>query len=131
MRPLDEAQTKTLFDKLAQYCGASLKDLIAPIDDSGDRFVFRLQVCAPKMSQRKSIDRLLTPLPQKQKVYYVRLSIANLAVSVARDKLLSLGISVGKFTKSGKFKVAVTFLPVLAEVSRLFVPRVALLRHSR
>jgi 60S ribosome subunit biogenesis protein NIP7 len=49
-------------------------------------------------------------------VYYVRLSIANLATSVARDRLLSLGISVGKFTKSGKFKIAVTFLPVLAEV---------------
>jgi 60S ribosome subunit biogenesis protein NIP7 len=44
MRALDEAQTKTLFDKLAQYCGTSLKELIAPIDDSGDRFVFRLQV---------------------------------------------------------------------------------------
>ena len=29
MRALDEEQTKTLFDKLAQYCGASLKDLIS------------------------------------------------------------------------------------------------------
>jgi hypothetical protein len=48
------------------------------------------------------------------------LSLANLAVSVARDKLLSLGVSVGKFTKSGKFKVAITFLPILAEVSVLF-----------
>jgi ribosome biogenesis protein Nip4 len=64
----------------------------------------------------------LTMHPQKQRVYYVRLSIANLAVSVARDKLLSLGISVGKFTKSGKFKVAVTFLPVLAEVSKSLRP---------
>lgn len=76
MRPLTEQETKILFDKLAQYCGNSLKDLIAPLDDSptADRFVFRLQ---------------------RQRVYYVRLSIVNLATSIARDKLLSLGTAMG------------------------------------
>ena len=76
MRPLTEQESKTLFTKLANYTGGSLKNLIAPLDDSpnADRFVFRLV---------------------KDRVYYVRLSIANLATSIAREKLLSLGTCVG------------------------------------
>lgn len=76
MRPLTEQETKTLFEKLANYTGASLKNLIAPLDDSpnADRYVFRLQ---------------------GNRVYYVLLSTANLATSMARDNLLSLGICLG------------------------------------
>ncbi len=35
---------KALLEKLAQYIGNSLKDMIAPLDDSpdSDRYVFRL-----------------------------------------------------------------------------------------
>lgn len=73
MRPLTEQETKVLFTKLANYTGNSLKNLIAPLSD-GDRFCFRLN---------------------KDRVYYVRLSIANLATSIARDKLLSLGTCIG------------------------------------
>lgn len=95
MRPLTELETQTLFTKLAHYVrfsicqtllenterergregrrtvanarksqtGGSLKNLIAPLDDSpnADRYVFRIH---------------------KDRVYYVRLSIANLAVSI-------------------------------------------------
>lgn len=77
MRPLTEKETQTLFTKLAGYTGNSLKNLIAPLDNGpdADRYVFRLQ---------------------KDRVYYVRLSIANLATSIARDKLLSLGTCLGK-----------------------------------
>ena len=77
MRPLTEKETQTLFEKLANYTGNSLKNLIAPLDDSpnADRYVFRLH---------------------RDRVYYVRLSIANLATSIARDKLLSLGTCLGK-----------------------------------
>jgi 60S ribosome subunit biogenesis protein NIP7 len=76
MRPLTEPETKTLFDKLANYTGASLKNLIAPLDDSpnADRYVFRLH---------------------KDRVYYCLLSVANLATSISRDKLTSLGICLG------------------------------------
>lgn len=76
MRPLTEPETQTLFEKLAGYTGSSLKNLIMPLDDSpnADRYVFRLS---------------------NSRVYYVRLSIANLATSVPRDKLLSLGICLG------------------------------------
>ncbi|KAK7746155.1 ribosome biosynthesis protein nip7 [Diatrype stigma] len=99
MRPLTETETKTLFDKLANYTGSSLKNLIAPLDDSpdADRYVFRLH---------------------KDRVYYVLLSIANLATSIARDSLGSLGVCLGKFTHSGKFRLHVTALPILAEHAR-------------
>lgn len=44
MRPLTEEETKTLFEKLANYTGGSLKNLIQPLSDSpnADRYVFRL-----------------------------------------------------------------------------------------
>ncbi|OLN93905.1 60S ribosome subunit biogenesis protein NIP7 [Colletotrichum chlorophyti] len=99
MRPLTEKETETLFNKLASYMGSSLKNLIAPLDNSpdADRYVFRMI---------------------RDRVYYVRLSVANLATSIARDKLLSIGICLGKFTKTGKFRLHVTALPVLSEHAR-------------
>ncbi|EKD12557.1 hypothetical protein LZ554_006702 [Drepanopeziza brunnea f. sp. 'monogermtubi'] len=99
MRPLTETETQTLFAKLANYTGNSLKNLIAPLDNgpNADRFVFRLH---------------------QSRCYYVRLSLANLAVSVSRDKLLSLGTCLGKFTKTGKFRLHITALPILSEHAR-------------
>ncbi|KAF4635200.1 hypothetical protein G7Y89_g2899 [Cudoniella acicularis] len=99
MRPLTETETSTLFSKLANYTGTSLKALIAPLDNgpNADRFVFRVV---------------------QSRCYYVRLSLANLATSIARDKLLSLGTCLGKFTKSGKFRLHITALPILAEHAR-------------
>lgn len=72
MRPLTETETQTLFQKLAHYTGNSLKNLIAPLDDSpnADRYVFRIH---------------------KDRVYYVRLSIANLAVSIGKPRHLTPG----------------------------------------
>ncbi|KAI0480683.1 60S ribosome subunit biogenesis protein NIP7 [Xylariaceae sp. FL0804] len=99
MRPLTEPETKTLFEKLANYTGNSLKDLIAPLGDSAtsDRYVFRVI---------------------KDRVYYVLLSIANLATSVARDSLASIGICLGKFTKTGKFRLHITALSILSAHAR-------------
>lgn len=39
----------------------------------------------------------------------------NLATSVARDNLMSLGICLGKFTKTGKFRLHVTALEAIAQ----------------
>jgi 60S ribosome subunit biogenesis protein NIP7 len=103
MRPLTDTETKTLFDKLANYTGRSLTNLLtdtAPAANgkgSGDRYVFRIQ---------------------KDRVYYVRESLANLATSVARDNLLSLGTCLGKFTKTGKFRLHITALDVIAPHAR-------------
>ena len=76
MRPLTEPEKRTVFSKLANYAGPSLKDLFAPTDASKpDHHVFRLS---------------------GSRVYYVRLSLANLATSVPRDKLLSCGTCMGR-----------------------------------
>ena len=102
MRPLTEPETKTLFEKLAAYTGPSLSHLIDPPTPSTsaskpDRHVFRIQ---------------------GSRVYYVRESLANLATSVARDNLLSLGTCLGKFTKTGKFRLHITSLEVIAPHAR-------------
>ncbi|KAK5266190.1 ribosome biosynthesis protein nip7 [Exophiala xenobiotica] len=100
MRALTDVETQTLFTKLANYTGRSLTQLIAPSDssdDDNDRHVFRLH---------------------ESRVYYVRLSLANLATAVARDNLLSLGTCVGKFTKTGKFRLHITALDVIAPHAR-------------
>jgi len=73
MRPLTEEETKKVFTKLASYTGESLKNLIAPLDD-GDRYCLRMIGV---------------------RVFYVKLSMANLATSIARDNLLSLGTLLG------------------------------------
>lgn len=99
MRQLTEDETKTLFSKLANYTGRSLNALVTSVDDpsSNDRYVFRLH---------------------GSRVYYMRLSLANLATSIPRANLLSLGICVGKFTKTGKFRIHVTALEVIAPHAR-------------
>ena len=101
MRPLTETETQTLFSKLANYTGRSLTELIQPSTDAsgkpGDRYVFRIQ---------------------NSRVYYVRESIANLATSIARTNLLSLGTCIGKFTKTGKFRMHITCLDVIASRAR-------------
>jgi 60S ribosome subunit biogenesis protein NIP7 len=60
-----------VFKKMAEYTGASLKDIIVGSNSpKADRNVFRVS---------------------QQRVYLVRDSIAKFATSVSRDKLLSLG----------------------------------------
>ncbi|KAL8725935.1 MAG: hypothetical protein Q9181_006234 [Wetmoreana brouardii] len=100
MRALTEEETKTLFSKLANYTGRSLNNLIQPpsdSSDSGERYVFRLHA---------------------SRVYYMKLAIANLATSIARDNLLSLGTCLGKFTKTGKFRLHITALDIIAPHAR-------------
>lgn len=109
MRPLTEPETQTLFSKLANYTGRSLTHLIAPPpsstsdsssnnnSSSSGRHVFRLHA---------------------SRVYYMPLALANLATSIARPNLLSLGTCLGKFTKTGKFRLHVTALDVIAPHAR-------------
>ncbi|KAL9603925.1 MAG: hypothetical protein Q9219_000863 [cf. Caloplaca sp. 3 TL-2023] len=100
MRALTEEETQTLFSKLANYTGRSLNNLIQPPSDSpseGERYVFRLHA---------------------SRVYYMKLSIANLATSIARPNLLSLGTCLGKFTKTRKFRLHITALDIIAPHAR-------------
>jgi 60S ribosome subunit biogenesis protein NIP7 len=103
MRPLTETETQTMFSKLANYTGRSLTHLIDPPSSSTD--------------STKTPDRHVFRI-QGSRVYYVRESIANLATSVARDNLLSLGTCLGKFTKTGKFRIHITALDVIAPHAR-------------
>ncbi|KAI9811673.1 MAG: ribosome biosynthesis protein nip7 [Phylliscum demangeonii] len=99
MRPLTDQETQALFSKLANYTGRSLTNLITNEDSAAphDRHVFRLH---------------------NSRVYYVRLTIANLATSIARPNLASLGTCLGKFTKTGKFRLHITALDVIAPHAR-------------
>lgn len=100
MRQLTEEETKTLFAKIANYTGRSLNNLIAPPSEDGaatERYVFRLV---------------------GTRVYYLPLRLANLAVSIPRGNLLSMGTMIGKFTKTGKFRLQLTALDVIAPHAR-------------
>lgn len=90
MRQLTEEETKVVFEKLANYIGRNISFLI---DNKEDPHVFRLQ---------------------KDRVYYVSEKIANLATSIQRANLMSLGVCFGKFTKTGKFRLHITALEYLS-----------------
>ncbi|KAJ3203972.1 ribosome biosynthesis protein nip7 [Clydaea vesicula] len=54
----------------------------------------------------------------KDRCYYVSESIMRKAVSVGRDNLISLGVCFGKFTKTGKFRLNITALDILAQYAK-------------
>lgn len=91
MRQLTEEETKVVFEKLAGYIGRNISFLV---DNQEQPSVFRLQ---------------------KDRVYYVSEHISKFATSVARQNLMSLGICLGKFTKTGKFRLHITSLSILAQ----------------
>ncbi|KAI9796639.1 MAG: ribosome biosynthesis protein nip7 [Piccolia ochrophora] len=109
MRPLTEQETKTLFTKLANYTGQSLTHLISESPSTSST--------PASTTSPTSTDRHVFRLHQSR-VYYVRLSLANLATSVPRANLLSLGTCLGKFTKTGKFRLHITALDVIAPHAR-------------
>ncbi|KAJ1939695.1 60S ribosome subunit biogenesis protein NIP7 [Linderina pennispora] len=94
MRPLTDDETKVLFEKLTKYIGRNIVHLI---DRPDEPYCFRLQ---------------------KDRVYYVSESIMRKATSVGRHNLISLGTCFGKFTKTGKFRMHITALPLLAQYAK-------------
>lgn len=94
MRQLTEEETRVVFEKLAAYIGRNISFLV---DNKENPHVFRLQ---------------------KDRVYYVPENVAKLATSVARPNLMSVGICLGKFTKTGKFRLHITSLSVLAQYAK-------------
>ncbi|PYH45612.1 ribosome biosynthesis protein NIP7 [Aspergillus saccharolyticus JOP 1030-1] len=100
MRQLTEEETKTLFEKLSAYCGRSISNLITAGSEDNDRYVFRMI---------------------GSRIYYVPLSLANLATSIPRDNLLSMGTAIGKLTKTGKMRLHITALDVISPHARFKV----------
>jgi ribosome biogenesis protein Nip4 len=73
------------------------KNLVHLIDREDDTHCFRLH---------------------KDRVYYVSEASMRLASSVARPNLMSFGTVLGKFSKSGKFKLHITALDYLAQYAK-------------
>jgi len=99
MRPLDEQETTTVFEKLHKFVGANLKHIVerssgeGPDTKAGGLYCFRLH---------------------KNRVYYVSEALVKRATNISRDRLVSLGTCIGKFTKSGKFQLTIQSLDLLA-----------------
>ncbi|KIO23180.1 hypothetical protein M407DRAFT_112820 [Tulasnella calospora MUT 4182] len=94
MRPLTEDESKAVFTKLANYIG---KNLVHLIDRPDDPHCFRLQ---------------------KDRVYYMSEANMRMSISVARPNLVSVGTCLGKFSKSGVFKLHITALDILAQYAK-------------
>jgi 60S ribosome subunit biogenesis protein NIP7 len=111
MRPLTEDESKAVFEKLANYIVSSVwhqtvfftllvskgKNLVHLIDRQDEAHCFRLH---------------------KGRVYYVSEASMRLGISVAQSNLVSLGTCLGKFSKSGKFKLHITSLDYLAQYAK-------------
>ena len=80
-----------VFEKLYKFIGRDIKSLIERPDGL---YCFRLQ---------------------KSRVYYVSEALMKRATNVARDKLVALGVVVGKLTHSGKFRLTIGALDLLAQ----------------
>ncbi|KAI9457716.1 cytosolic large ribosomal subunit protein [Russula earlei] len=94
MRPLTEDESKAVFEKLANYVG---KNLVHLVDRQDEAHCFRLH---------------------RDRVYYVSEASMRLGISVSRSNLISLGTCLGKFSKSGKFKLHITSLDYLAQYAK-------------
>ena len=66
----------------------------------------------------------------KGRVYYVSEASMRLGISVARPNLVSLGTCLGKFSKSGKFKLHITSLDYLAQNAKYKVSEASVLTAS-
>lgn len=84
-------ETKAVFEKLHKYIGKNIRSLV---DRPDDDHVLRLH---------------------RQRVYYVRASLMKRATNVGRDQLVHLGTCVGKLTHSGKFRLTVGAVDLLAQ----------------
>ncbi|XP_074014198.1 60S ribosome subunit biogenesis protein NIP7 homolog isoform X2 [Numenius arquata] len=96
MRPLTEAETRTVFEKLGRYIGENIQLLV---DRPDGTYCFRLH---------------------RDRVYYLSEKLLKVATSIPRDNLVSLGTCFGKFTKTQKFRLSVTALDFLAPYAKGF-----------
>lgn len=94
MRPLTEEETKTLFEKLSKYIGRNISYLV---DQPEDPHVFRMH---------------------RDRVFYIRESIARKAENFARDSIISVGVCFGKFTKGGNFRLHITAVEYVSQFAQ-------------
>lgn len=122
MRPLTESETQTLFTKLANYTGRSLTHLIAaPTTSSSSSSAAAASSSTTTTTTTATTSSRNVFRLHHSRVYYLSLTLANLATSIRRENLLSLGTCLGKFTKTGKFRLHVTALGVIGPHARFKV----------
>mmetsp|Transcript_41099 Transcript_41099/g.60567 ORF Transcript_41099/g.60567 Transcript_41099/m.60567 type:complete len:181 (-) Transcript_41099:200-742(-) len=94
MRPLTDEETRTFFEKLSNFIGKNIEQLINRPDDP---HCFRLM---------------------NDRVYYISERLVRRATNVARDRLVAAGTCFGKFSKTKKFRLHVTCLDFLAQYAQ-------------
>ncbi|KAL6548261.1 hypothetical protein OROGR_008682 [Orobanche gracilis] len=99
MRPLDETETTLVFNKLYKFVGNNLKNIV--LDSQSYE--------GPDSNPGGYCLRL-----QRNRVFYVSESLVKRATNIKREKLISLGTQIGKFTKAGKFHLTIQCLNLLA-----------------
>eukprot|EP00271_Cylindrocystis_brebissonii_P008699 TRINITY_DN23180_c0_g1_i1.p1 TRINITY_DN23180_c0_g1~~TRINITY_DN23180_c0_g1_i1.p1 ORF type:complete len:192 (-),score=34.44 TRINITY_DN23180_c0_g1_i1:82-657(-) len=102
MRPLEEQELQQVFEKLHKYIGKNVKQLI------------ERQVAPSKAAGSPGLPTGFCLRLSKQRVFYVSEALVRRATCIGREQLISLGSCIGKFTKSGKFRLTITGLDVLA-----------------
>ena len=66
----------------------------------------------------RSDERYCFRLMKGDRCYYVSESCMKAATCIAREALLHVGTCIGKFTKSGKFRLNITALEYLAQYAK-------------
>ncbi|KAI9627651.1 hypothetical protein KEM48_012115 [Puccinia striiformis f. sp. tritici PST-130] len=94
MRPLTDAEIKTLFSKLNNYVG---KNLVHLINREDEEYCFRFH---------------------RDRVFYISENLMKSATSISKDTLISSGICLGKFSKTGKFKLHITSLDIISKYAQ-------------
>ena len=102
-------ETKAVFEKLHKYIGKNIRRLVeAPSSNDGEGG-------AASTSNNNNEESAFVFRLHRNRVYYVRASLMRRATSVSRDKLVHLGTAVGRLTHSGKFRLTVGALDLLAQ----------------
>jgi 60S ribosome subunit biogenesis protein NIP7 len=94
MRALTDEETRIVFEKLSKFVGENLRYLVERPDGS---YCFRLH---------------------RGRVYYVKEALMKWATNVGRKNLISMGVCVGKFTKTKKFHMQITALDVIQSYAK-------------
>lgn len=124
MRPLTEDEMRQVFEKLHKFIGKNIKSLIERQDEP---HCLRLQknrvfyVREDLMKRATNVSILAfsqatlstTPLFATSNVSHL-----ILLLQVARDKLVALGTCIGKFTHTGKFRLTIGCLDILAQYAK-------------
>ncbi|XP_074603200.1 60S ribosome subunit biogenesis protein NIP7 homolog [Brevipalpus obovatus] len=97
MRQLSEDELRLVLSKLVKYIGDNSKLLIERHDET---YCFRLH---------------------KERVYYCSERLMKASGNISNDNLISLGTCFGKFTKTKKFRLAMTALEYLAPYAKFKV----------